>query len=136
MNLPPPTFRVVLALAGATLVLWGAKGVILLMSPLGALSLFEMNRNAAWVLVIAAVGVVATSWLRVRSVAWLAWLVAVGSLVLLVQDLSSTVTALRAVGMAPSVDQIMSTIVIKPGAVALICGLVIQAVGLSLKRKV
>lgn len=137
MNLRPPTFRTILALAGATLILWGAKGAILQMPPLGVLSLFEMNRNAAWVLIIGAVAAVGTSRMSPRAIAWVAWLLAVGSLIYLVNDLSTKIDSLRAASLEPgTIDQVLNGIVIMPGAVSVVCGLVIQAVGLSLKRKV
>lgn len=132
----PPTFRIILALAGATLILWGAKGAILEMPVLGILSLFEMNRNAAIVLILASVVAVGASWLQPRFIAWLAWALAVGSVVYLLQDLSVKITTLRDAGLPPgTVDRVIDGIVIKPGAISVLCGLVIQAVGLSLTRK-
>lgn len=137
MNLRPPTFRSILALAGATLILWGAKGDILDMPMMGKLDLFDMHQNAAWVLIFGAVAAVTTSWLRQRVVAWAFWVMAISSLAYLVYDLYVKVQALRLVDSLPpgTVDQIINGTVLKPGAIAVLCGLVLQGVGLSLTRK-
>ena len=80
MTLRPPTFRMILALLGASLVLWGAKGEVLNIPGLQQFSLFAMNHSAAWVLVIATVAVVMLAWFRPALFAWLGWCVAVASL--------------------------------------------------------
>jgi hypothetical protein len=143
MSLRPPTFRIILALMGASLVLWGAKGVVLNIPGLLEFSLFEMNQSAAWVMVIATVGVVILAWLRPTGFAWLGWMVAVGALAWLMNDLWDKVQALsagfaemKAAGMpAPDLEKILRGTQIKPGAVAILSGLVIQAVGLCLRHK-
>lgn len=143
MPLRPPSFRFVLALAGASLILWGAKGEVLNMPMIGVVSLFEMNRAAAWALVSSAVTVVALAWLRPAILAWIAWIVAVGALTFLVKDLWDKVDLLakgfaemKAAGL-PALD--LNTVIrdtqIKPGAVSLVAGLVIQMVGLMLTRR-
>jgi hypothetical protein len=143
MPLRPPSFRFVLALVGASLVLWGAKGEVLNMPMIGVVSLFEMNQAAAWALVAAAVAVVGLAWLRRAVFAWIAWIVAVGALAFLVNDLWAKVDLLatgfeemKAAGIpAPDLDSIIKRTEIKPGAVSLVVGLVIQAVGLMLVRR-
>lgn len=143
MSLRPPTFRIILALLGASLVLWGAKGVVLNIPGLLEFSLFEMNRSAAWVMVIATVAVVALAWFRPAAAAWLGWCVALGALGWLFNDLWDKIQALsvgfaemKAAGIpAPDLDKILKSTQIKPGAVAIAAGLVIQAVGLCLKHK-
>lgn len=113
------------------------------MPVIGVVSLFEMNRAAAWTLVSAAVGVLALAWLRPVVFAWLAWLVAVGALTFLVKDLWDKVDLLavkfeemKAAGLpAVDLDSIIKGTQIKPGAVSLVVGLVIQMVGLSLGRR-
>ncbi|HSJ04249.1 MAG: hypothetical protein ACAI34_08720 [Verrucomicrobium sp.] len=143
MPLRPPSFRFVLALVGASLILWGAKGEVLNMPMVGVVSLFEMNRAASWVLVSAAVGVVSLAWLRPAFLAWIAWVVAVGALAFLVKDLWHSVDLLtvrfeemKAAGLpAVDLDGIIKGTQIKPGAVSLVAGLVIQMVGLMLTRR-
>lgn len=143
MTLRPPSFRIILALVGASLVLWGAKGIVLNIPGLLQFSLFEMNRSAAWVMVIATVIVVALAWFRPATAAWLGWCVALGALGWLLNDLWDKVQALsagfaemKAAGLpAPDLDKILKSTQIKPGAVAIASGLVIQAVGLCLKHR-
>lgn len=144
MSLRPPSFRIILALVGAFLILWGAKGVVLNIPGLLEFNLFEMNRSAAWSLVISAVGVLALAWLRPAVFAWIAWGVAVGSLAFLLNDLWEKVQALtagfadmKAAGVpAPDLDKMLRSTQIKPGAVGVAAGLMIQAVGLCLRHKV
>lgn len=143
MSLRPPSFRIILALVGASLVLWGAKGVVLNIPGMLEFSLFEMNHSAAWAMVMATVGVVALAWLRPAVFAWLGWCVAVVALAWLLHDLWEKVQALtlsfaemKEAGLpAPDMDKILRSTQIKPGAVAIASGLVIQAVGLCLKHK-
>lgn len=123
--------------------LWGAKGVVLNIPGLLEFSLFEMNRSAAWVMVIANVAVVVLAWFRPAAAAWLGWCVALGALGWLFNDLWDKIQALsvgfaemKAAGIpAPDLDRILKSTQIKPGAVAIASGLVIQAVGLCLKHK-
>ena len=143
MSLRPPSFRLLLALVGASLVMWGAKGIVLNIPGLLEFNLFEMNRSAAWVLVSAAACVLVLAWLRPAVFSWLAWAVALGALGWLLNDLFDKVQALsagfaemKAAGIpAPDLDKILRGTQIKPGAVAIVSGLVIQAVGLCLKHK-
>lgn len=143
MSLRPPSFRVLLALVGASLVMWGAKGIVLNIPGLLEFNLFEMNRSAAWVLVSAAACALALAWLRPAVFSWIAWAVAVAALGWLLNDLWDKVQALsagfaemKAAGIpAPDLDKILRGTQIKPGAVAIVSGLVIQAVGLCLKHK-
>lgn len=138
-----PFPRFVLSLVGASLILWGAKGEVLNMPMIGVVSLFEMNRAAAWTLVSAAVIVMALAWLRSAWYAWIAWIIAVGALSFLVKDLWSKVDLLaagfeelKAAGLpAMDLNSIISKTQIKPGAVSLAVGLVIQMVGLLLTRR-
>jgi hypothetical protein len=143
MNLRAPTFRMILALLGASLVLWGAKGVVLNIPGMPPFSLFDMNRSAAWAMVVSTVAVVMLALFRPVVLAWLGWCIAVGSLVWLMNDLWEQVRALsagfaelKAAGMpAPDLDKILKATQIKPGAVAIVSGLVIQAVGLCVRHK-
>ena len=144
MRLPPPSFRILLVLIGASLVMWGAKGIVLNIPGLLEFNLFEMNRSAAWVMVCAAATVLALAWMRPVTLAWLAWIVALGALGWLLNDLGDKVQALaasfaemKAAGLpAPDLEKILRATQIKPGAVAIVSGLVIQAVGLCLKHSV
>lgn len=143
MSLRPPSFRIILALVGASLVLWGAKGVVLNIPGLLEFNLFEMNRAAAWALVSATVGVLLLAWLRPAMFAWMAWCVALGSLAFLLNDLNGKIQALgagfaemSANGMpAPDLNKMIRSTQIRPGAVAIGAGLVIQAVGLCLRHR-
>ena len=143
MRLLPPSLRIVLVLLGASLVMWGAKGVVLDIPGLLEFNLFEMNRPAAWVLVLASVAVVGLALLRPAVLAWLGWCAALGALAFLLKDLWDKVDALsagfaemKAAGMpAPDLDKMLAGTKIKPGAVSIGCGLVIQAVALCLKRR-
>lgn len=143
MNLRPPSFRFILALVGASLILWGAKGQVLNIPGLLEVNLFEMNRSAAWALVISALIAAGLAWLRPVVFAWLAWGFAVGSLAFLLKDLWSNVQMLsagfeemKAAGIpAPDLERLLKSTQIKPGAVSVVSGLLIQAVGLSLRRK-
>jgi hypothetical protein len=139
----PPSFRIILCLVGACLVLWGAKGVVLNIPGLQEFSLFGMNYSAAWAMVISTVAVVMLAWFRPAVFAWIGWCVAVGALAWLLNDLWDKVRALsagfaemKAAGVpAPDLDKILKSTQIKPGAVAIGSGLIIQAVGLCLKHK-
>ena len=143
MSLRPPSFRIILALVGACLILWGAKGVVLNIPGLLEFNLFEMNRSAAWSMVSAAVGVLLLAWLRPAMFAWIAWCVAVASLAFLLNDLNVKIQALgtgfaemSAAGMpAPDLNKMIRSTQIRPGAVAIGAGLAIQAIGLCLKRR-
>jgi hypothetical protein len=136
MNLPPPTFRIILALAGASLVLWGAKGEVLTLPGLGTFSFFEMGKTKAWTLVVSAILVVVLSFLRPSWLGWLAWLAAIGAVAWFSHDIYIQVEEMRSNEyLAPVVDAALRTKEIKPGAVAILSGLVIQAVALCLKRK-
>ena len=143
MSLSPPSFRIILALVGACLILWGAKGVVLNIPGLLEFNLFEMNRSAAWAMVSAAVGVLLLAWLRPAMFAWMAWCVAMGSLAFLLNDLNGKIQALgagfaemsAAVMPAPDLNKMVRSTQIRPGAVAIGAGLAIQAIGLCLRRR-
>lgn len=135
MNLRPPTFRIILALAGASLVLVGAKGEVLTLPGLGTFSFFQMGMTTAWSLVASAILVVVLAFLRPVWLAWLAWLAALGAVAWFAHDLYLQVEKMRSNEfLAPMVDAALRTKEIKPGAVAIASGLVIQAVGLCLKH--
>jgi hypothetical protein len=143
MKLPPPTFRIILALAGASLVLWGAKGEVLNVPGMSVINVFDINRTASWMMVIAAVATFGLAWLRPAIFAWLAWSVAMGALAWMLYEvwvdvryLSENYAAMREEGFqAPDLQKIIQDTTILPGAVAILSGLVIQAVALCLKRK-
>jgi hypothetical protein len=134
MNLRPPSFRIVLALVGAFLVLWGSKGEVLNLPGLGIFSFFEMSQTNAWTLVASSVLVCLLSFLRPPWIAWIAWIAAIVTVALFARGLYLQVQEMRARGLAPIVDIALRTKEIKPGAVAILAGLVIQGVGLCLKR--
>lgn len=142
MTFRPPTFRIILALVGASLVLWGAKGVVLHVPVMSNVSLFDISRAASWTLVCATLGVLLLAWLRPVGLAWLAWCVALAALAYMlndlwhkVHDLSASIAASTAAGDAgPDMQKLIGDTVIKPGAVAIASGLVIQAVGLCLRH--
>jgi hypothetical protein len=143
MSLRPPSFRIVLALVGASLVLFGARGVVLGNVPMiQEVNLFDWSRSASWLLEIAVVAVIPLAWIRPAMVAWLAWGTAVGALAYMLQGLwtqvelfSASSAASAAAGeFALDVPKILQSIEIRPGAVAILSGLTIQAVGLCLKQ--
>jgi hypothetical protein len=143
MSLRPPSFRIVLALVGASLVLFGARGVVLGNVPMiREVNLFDWSRSASWLLEIAVVAVIPLAWIRPAMVAWLAWGTAVGALAYMLQGLwtqvelfSASSAASAAAGeFALDVPKILQSIEIRPGAVAILSGLTIQAVGLCLKQ--
>jgi hypothetical protein len=142
MSFRPPTFRIILALAGASLVLWGAKGVVLNVPLMSNVSLFDISRSASWTLVCGTIGVLLLAWMRPIALAWLAWCIALGALAWMMHDLwlkvhalSANFAASTAAGdAAPDMPKIIGDTVIKPGAVAIASGLVIQAVALCLRH--
>jgi hypothetical protein len=144
VTLRPPSFRIILCLVGACLVLWGAKGVVLGNVPMiREVNLFDWSRTASWLLEGAVVGVLLLAWLRPAIFAWLAWCLAVGALAYMLHDLWTQVSlysahsaeSAAAGDFALDVTKIINSIEIRPGAVALVSGLVIQAVGLCLNPK-
>lgn len=136
MSLRPPSFRIILALVGASLILWGAKGEVLKLPGLDTFSFFQMGVTTAWSLVVSAVAVVALSFLRTASLAWLAWVAAVGAVAWFANDIYSLVSRMKTdETLAPIVEAALRTKEFKPGAVAIAAGLVIQAVGLCLRKK-
>ncbi|MFZ4766750.1 MAG: hypothetical protein ACOYMN_17500 [Roseimicrobium sp.] len=143
MSLHPPSFRVVLALVGASLICWGAKGVVLQIPGLLECSLFEVNRAAAWCLLVAAIAVLTLSWLRTSLYAWLAWAAAMAAMAFLLNDLHTKVHALevgfaemRATGLpAPDLAKLLHSTKIRPGAVSIAAGLAIQAIALCMRRR-
>src|SRR3954467_1526274 len=93
MTLRPPSFRIVLALVGASLVLLGARGVVLGNVPMiREVNLFDWSRTASWLLEGAVVGVLLLAWMRPAIFAWLAWCVAVGALGYMLNDLWTQVS--------------------------------------------
>lgn len=125
-----------LALLGATLVVWGALNPVLRMPVLGDINLFTLDAPAAWTLC----GAVALSmifvWWRQRGLAWLGYFIAVVSVALLCHDLYARVQLLKEIGApAEMLNGIIRAITVKPGAVGVGSGLVILAVSLGLSRK-
>jgi hypothetical protein len=144
VSLRPPSFRIILCLVGACLVLWGAKGVVLGNVPMiREVNLFDWSRTASWLLEGAVVAVLLLAWMRPSLFAWLAWCVAVGALAYMLNDLWTQVSlysarsaeSVAAGDFALDMAKIIKSIEIRPGAVALVSGLVIQAVGLCLNFK-
>lgn len=143
MALRPPSFRFVLALLGACLVLWGARGVVLNIPGLDEISLFDVSKTAAWVLLGASVATVTVAWMRLSIFAWLCWTVAVASLAFMAWEQWETLTKLRAsfaeaeaAGMRmPDLDKMLRNTEVKPGAVSVLAGLIIQCIGLCLRRR-
>jgi len=143
MSLRPPFFRFVLALMGAAMLVWGAREVALNIPGLQTINLFEISRTFTIVMITASVAVVGMAWVPKPVFGWLCWLVAVGTLGWMAWDQWSTLQELgrkfaeaKAEGMPmPDLDKMLKETQIKPGAVAVVSGLVIQFVGLCLKRK-
>jgi hypothetical protein len=143
MSLRPPFFRFVLALMGAALLVWGTREVALNIPGLQTINLFEISRTFTMVMIAASVAVVGMSWVRQPVFGWICWLVAVGALGWMAWDQWSTLQELgrkfeeaKAEGMPmPDLKKMLAGTQIKPGAVAVLSGLVIQFVGLCLKRK-
>lgn len=143
MSLRPPFFRFVLALMGAAMVVWGAREVALNIPGLQTINLFEISRTFTMVMIAASVAVVGMSWVPRPVFGWICWLVAVGALGWMAWDQWSTLQELgrkfeeaKAEGMPmPDLKKMLKDTQIKPGAVAVVSGLVIQFVGLCLKRK-
>src|SRR4051812_10253577 len=144
MTLRPPAFRIVLALVGASLVLMGARGVVLGNVPMiREVNLFDWSQSASWLLEGAVVAVILLAWIRPAIFAWLAWCTAVGALAWMLHGLwtqvelfSANSAANAAAGdFALDVPKLLKSIEIRPGAVAIISGLVIQAVGLCMKQR-
>jgi hypothetical protein len=140
MNLRPPSFRLVLALAGACLVLWGAKHGGVLSVGKQVFGLFDQNRNVAWIAVAGSVAVAATAWMRPAWPARVAWLVAAMALSWWCWELSVLArTALANLEQANrqlsemGMSAIQLETGIEPGAIAILSGLVIQGIGLCLK---
>lgn len=143
MTLRPPFFRFVLALMGAALVVWGAREVALNIPGLQTINLFEISRAFTITMIAGSVAVVGMSWVPKPIFGWLCWLVAVGALGWMAYDqwaefqkLAKELAAAKAEGLpVPDLDKMLKATEIKPGAVAVVSGLVIQFVGLCLKRK-
>jgi hypothetical protein len=146
MSLRPPFFRFVLALMGACFVVWGAKGGFLNIPGMGAVQLFDFKRDAAWAFVAASVAIVPLTLLSRRALAWLAWASAVGILSFILVSLwnktQSTLASIEesnqemiSMGFAPTKVDLSYSNVVRSGAVAVVSGVVIQFVGLCLKRK-
>ncbi len=136
MNIRTAPYRLALALLGATLVLWGAKAAVLFMPMTGNLNLFVMNKAAAWTLCCATSIAVVFSVLPPRWLAWAALGTAVGAICSLCYMLIARVQHLKELG-APEdvINQALRDITIKPGAVAVLCGITILAVALGMKRR-
>lgn len=154
MTLRPPFFRFVLALVGACLVVWGAKGVVLNIPGLQEISLFEVSRAATWtlisssVLVVVLVGVRATlrltspllHWVKTPSVTWLAWTVALGALCFMAWSrgyefyrMIQQYDEAKSLGLSlPDPRDFLRKSEVKPGLIGVIAGLVIQFVGVCL----
>jgi hypothetical protein len=106
-------------------------------------NLFDWSRSASWLLEGAVVAVLLLACIRPAIFAWLAWCTAVGALVYMVDGmwvavqlhLANSAANAAAGDFALDVAQILKTIEIRPGAVAILAGLVIQAIGLGLKRR-
>ncbi len=153
----PPVVRFVLALVGASLVLWGAKGVVLNVPGIQEISLFEVSKAATWTLVFGSVLVVAlvalrgmhqlsspwTGWLRTPSLAWLAWTVALGAFCFMAWDRGYSFYKMilqydeaKELGLAlPDPRDFLRKSQIKPGLIGVIAGLVIQFVGVCLRGR-
>jgi hypothetical protein len=143
MSLRPPFFRFVLALMGAAVLVWGTREVALNIPGLQTINLFEVSRTFTIVMIVASVAVVGMSWVKRPIFGWLCWLVAIGALGWMAWDQWSTLQKLakqfaeaKAEGIPmPDLDKMLKDTQIKPGAVAVVSGLVIQFVGLCLKSK-
>ena len=143
MSLRPPFFRFVLALMGAAVLVWGTREVALNIPGLQTINLFEISRTFTIAMIAASVGVVGLSWVRPAVFGWLCWLVAVGALAWMgwdqwskLQELGKQFAEAKAEGVPmPDLNKMLRDTQIKPGAVAVVSGLVIQFVGLCLKRK-
>ena len=146
MSLRPPFFRFVLALMGACFVVWGSKGDFLNIPGLGPIQLFDFKRDAAWAFIAAAVAIVPLTLLSRRAFAWLAWACAVGILSFILTSLwnktQSTLASIEesnkemvSMGFAPTKVDLSFSNVVRSGSVQVAGGLVIQFVGLCLKRR-
>jgi hypothetical protein len=131
---------------GACFVVWGAKGDFLNIPGLGAVQLFDFKRDAAWAFVVASVAIVPLTLLSRRAFAWLSWVTAVGILSFILVTLwtktQSTLASIEesnkemvSMGFAPTKVDITFSNVVRSGSVQVVGGLVIQFVGLCLKRK-
>ncbi len=136
MTLRPPSFGLLLALTGATLVLWGARNAVLRVPGIGDINLFEMDKAAAWSLCIASATTMLFFWLPPKWMSAAGFVIALGSVGFLCYDLVARVNDLRATGApAAMIDGVIHFTAIKPGAVGVGSGLVILAVALGMKRE-
>jgi hypothetical protein len=136
MNLRVAPYSLALALLGGTLVLWGAKAAVLSIPLSGELNLFSINKIAAWTLCFSTLIAVIFGVIQPRWLAWAAMGTSTGAIISLSYTLMMKVKHLKDLG-APGdmIDQTLTEITVKPGAVAVLSGLTILAVGIGMKRR-
>jgi hypothetical protein len=108
--------------------------------PLGDTSLADASQTATWIVRIA--GVVALIFIvsRLKLPGWAAWLIAVGALAYVGYDLASQITSLKHEAAAAgdpafvrTVEQTLAETHMKPGAVYLASGLMLQLLALLVR---
>jgi hypothetical protein len=122
-------------LIGACLVTIGARWPVLNLPVLGDLNLMEMYRTEAWTVCIASALAVPLAWFGRRGLAGLAVVVAVAALACLFGELYSKLSEMKAAGMLADVEKVMRGTRIKPGAVCVGGGLLLQCVALMFRPK-
>ena len=138
MALRPPSFRLLLSLIGATLVLWGARATDLHIPIAGDVNLLELNRTAALTLIFAAVAAMVFLWVPKRWAAWLSFAVALGAVVFLCHDLYDMICQAETLRQNSAalhnvMDKVLKNAEIKPGAVGVGAGIVLLGVALGLR---
>lgn len=128
-------FPPLIVLIGACLVTIGSRWPVLNMPVLEDLNLMEMYRTEAWTVCVASALAVPFAWIGRRGLAVAAVVVSVAALGYLFFELFSKVTEMKEAGMLADVERVMRGTRIKPGAVCVGGGLLLQFTTLMFRPK-
>jgi hypothetical protein len=123
-------FPPLIVLIGACLVTMGSRWPVLNMPVLGDLNLMEMYRAEAWTVCIASAFAVPLAWFGRRRLAAVAVVISAVALAYLFYELFSKLSEMKEAGMLADVEKVMRGTRIKPGAVCVGGGLLLEFVAL------
>ena len=130
MMLPP-----FIVLIGACLVTWGARSPVVNVPVLGDVLLFELSQAAAWTLCLSSALAVLLLLLKQRALSLTAVVVSIVAAVLLARELTTKITQLKSEGKVSNVETVLRDAHVRPGAVFLGGGLLIQLLGIMFRSQ-